>query len=128
MKDNLNATTWSLKLEMKIQDRKGKEAWNNMVCRNSSKTAVSNKFKLCNFTGKVKNSIINNALGWKDELGEVHTQESEHKCPHFEIRQRNNFCFASFTGSPMHWLFLRLSNVIVSIDVGKKLALVQKVQ
>ena len=74
-----------------------------------------NKLKPQNHPGEAKNATINNDLDRKEELREVDIQESENKYPSFAIRQRNNFCFNRFTGSPAHLMGLGSVSTIMSI-------------
>ena len=80
-----------------------------------SKKDASKKLRPHNFIGKTKNLIIDKAMARKEELGEVDIEELEHKYLAFAIRRRNNFCYNSFTGSPMHLLGLSLVNAIITI-------------
>ena len=71
------------------------------------------KLKPCNYTSKAKQVIINNAITQKEELDGADSQESEYRYSLFSINERSNFCFSSFTGSPIHLLALGLvSNII----------------
>ena len=67
------------------------------------------KLKLCNYSGEAKQVIINNTIAQKKELDNTDSRESEHRYPLFAINERNNFCFSSFTSSPVRVL---VSNII----------------
>ena len=79
------------------------------------KLVASKKLKSRNCAGDTKNAIANNAMTRNEELEEVHCKDLEQKHPAFAIRQRNNFCYESFTGSPMNNLGLDLAYSILSI-------------
>ena len=115
VEDNLNTATCPFKLTMERQDSKGREVCNDIVHNKLSKTAAFKKLKPYNFTGEVKNMIINNAFNRKEELGECTDHVSEYEYPSFAITQRNNFCYNSFTGSPMHLLGLGLGNALITM-------------
>jgi len=106
VKDNLKSATRPFKLTMELQEIKGKEIYDDIVYRELSKTDALKKLKPYNYTGEAKNAIINNAIARKEELDDENICESENGFPSFAIRSRNNLCFNSFTGSPMHLMGL----------------------
>ena len=83
-------TVYSFKLVIETQDNKGKEICNNIVFRNSSKTAALKKIEYFACTGEAKNLIINKAIAQKNELEEFYIQESERRHSPFLTRQRKN--------------------------------------
>ena len=114
-KDNLNTATHPFKLIMESQERKGKEVCNDAANGDSNKIDVLRKLKPCDFTGNSKNAMTNNAFARKEELEDISISKSEHRCPLFATRQRNNFCFSSFADSPMHLIALGLVSATLSI-------------
>ena len=91
-----------------MQNRKVFETCNKIIYENLGKWAAVKKFKLHNWTGNAKNTMVNIAMAKKEELDEAHHKDSECKCPDFAISERNDFYYGSFTGSPMCSLGLGL--------------------
>ena len=58
-------------LTIELQELKGKEVYNDIVYRDLSQTDLLKKLKLHNYPSEAKNTIINNTLGSKEELGEI---------------------------------------------------------
>ena len=100
---------------MKIQDEKGREVCNQIVCENLSRNKSLRILKPYNHTGEANNIIIDNALARKEELGESNTEDVEHDHPTFAVMRRNNFCYRSFTASTMHLIFLGLVHAFISV-------------
>ena len=83
-----------------------------MVYRNLSKTDALKKLKSYDYTSEAKNATITNTIAQKEELDCVDASDTE--C-YFITRQRNNFCFSSLMGSPIHLLALGLVSNVLSI-------------
>ena len=111
----MNTTTYLFMLTIAMQDKKGKEVYDEIIHNKLIKAVVGKKLKPHNFTGEAKNLIINNAIWSKEELGEMDAHESKYACPFLAARQRNKLCFKSFARSLMHLLGLGLWNAIVAI-------------
>ena len=55
------------------------------------------KLKPYNFTGEVKNIIVNNIFVKKEQLIDSTTLDLDYDYFEFDILKRNKFCFSSFT-------------------------------
>ena len=81
-----NTVTRPFKLIIEMQENKGIEVYDDIICNNLAKIAATKKSKPCDFTGEAKNLIRNNAICRKEELGDMNIQDSEHAYPSFAIR------------------------------------------
>jgi len=115
VKENLGTAARPFKLTMDMQEKKGKEIYRDIVHGSLNKTDALKKLKPYNFTGDAKNLIISSAFAKKEALEDCNNNDTENDYPSFAIRQRNNFCYSSFTGSPMHLLALGLVSTVMSI-------------